>query len=86
MKKGTKITIKPISQLLKEGWEPIVWGWIKDRASCLETAHREKNYYHGVEKILTESRTLTVVVDDGGREGIHCLETPYHIAREVVQL
>lgn len=76
LKQGDIIVIKPIFQLLEEGWEPIVWGWIKNSS--------EINYYHGVERTLRESRTLTVCKDDGGSEGIHCFETPYHIAREVI--
>lgn len=83
MRKGTKITIKPISQLLKEGWEPIVWGWIKYRTHNIMKAHIEVSYYHGIEKILGKSRILTVAGDDGGKE-IGCLETPYHVAREAI--
>jgi hypothetical protein len=78
MIKGTKIIIKTIFQLLEEGWEPIVWGWIKFRAH-----DREVSYYHGIEKILDKARTLTVIQDDGGEE-ISCHETPYHVAREAI--
>ena len=82
--KGDKIVLKPVSQLLTEGWEPIVWGWIKYKTPNIVLAYEEISYYKGVEDILGEHRVLTVTLDDGGREGIHCAETNYHIAREAI--
>ena len=84
LRRGDKIVIKPVWQLLEEGWEPSSWGWIDERATAECGAFWESNYYTGIEEILSKDRTLTVVQDDGGREGIHCLETNYHIARKAV--
>lgn len=82
--KGCKIVIKTIQKLLNQGWEPIVWGWIKDRSHTFIN-NCEINYYKGIEEILGEDRVLTVISDHGGREGILCVETNYHIASEVVE-
>ena len=83
LKRGDKVVTKPIFRLLEEGWEPIAWGWIKNRASVLSNAHQEINYYHGIEKILSEHRILTVRFDTGG-EYVFCIETDYHVAREAI--
>ncbi len=83
LKRGDKIIIKPVFQLLEEGWEPISWGWIKDRQSEMFLAHKEISYYHGIENILTESRILTVRFDTGFKD-IFCIETDYHVAREAI--
>ena len=77
----SKVAIKPIKQLLKEGWERIVWGWIKYRGLQAD----EINYYQGIEDILDESRVLTTTQGESGhQEYLHCVETNYHVAREVV--
>ena len=81
-----KVRIKSIQTLLDEGWEPIVWGWIKNRADNQEQAHREISYYHGIEETLGLDRILTIVQDDphGEPRYVHCQETYYKVAREVI--
>ena len=46
----------------------------------------ENSYYRGIEDVLDEHRTLTIVQGydqaDGGY--LHCIETDYHVAREAI--
>jgi len=85
MKQFEKVRIKPIQQLLDEGWERIAWGWIKNRAVSQSPAYREVSYYYGIEKLLGKDRTLIVQQDDGGKY-VHCDGTDYHVAREAMAL
>jgi hypothetical protein len=85
LKRGDKVVIKSIFQLLAEAWEPIIWGWIKNRTDNQYLAHEEISFYQGIENILDDSRVLTVAQSDSGHSKyIHCVETDYHIAREVI--
>lgn len=87
LKKGDRIIIKSIVQLLAEAWAPIIWGWIKNKTNNQYLAHEEISFYHGIENILDDSRVLTVAQGDSGHcKYIHCVETDYHIAREVIRM
>ena len=82
-----KIVIKRISQLLEEVWEPVAWGWMKNRTDDVGMAHQEISYYQGIENILDENRVLTVRQDDDGHGNyLHCVETDYHVAKEAIGL
>lgn len=85
LKRGDKIVIKPIFQLLAEAWEVIIWGWIKNRTDNQYLAHEEISFYQGIEDILDDRRVLTVAQDDSGHSKyIHCVETNYHVAIEAI--
>ena len=56
---------------------------MKNRTDNPVLAHEEISYYDGIEDILGGFRALTILqVDD--RNYVHCVETNYRIAKEVI--
>jgi hypothetical protein len=83
LKRGDKLMIKTMDQLRSEGFvTETAYGILKHKASHVDFAHLEVNFYSGMEKDLNEMRIVTFM--GVGARGISCKESFYHFPKEAI--
>jgi hypothetical protein len=82
LKRGDKLMIKTMDQMLNEGFERLSFGLLKHRASRPSGARQEVFYASGMEKDLRVDRVVTFM--GVGAMGLSCKESAYLFPKEAI--